>query len=176
MLSACVAAVKCRHVLHHCVVIFFWSSGIIDCMFVFIWKWSSGYALGASVVWHLSFPLTNSFNKTEAAVFAFRPCFLRATLSSVQYNLLQLVLSACMTAVKCRPVLHHCVVIFFWSSEIIDCMFVFIWKWSSGYALGGVSGVASFITTDEQLQENQGCCSWALPFLQFITNWEHLVK
>jgi len=28
---------------------------------------------------------------------------------------------------------------------------VYIWKWSSAYALGGVSGVA-FITTDEQLQ------------------------
>jgi len=26
------------------------------------------------------------------------------------------------------------------------------------YALGGVSGVASFITTDEQLQQNRGCC------------------
>ena len=29
---------------------------------------------------------------------------------------------------------------------------VYIWEWSSTYALGGVSGVASFITTDEQLQ------------------------
>jgi len=29
---------------------------------------------------------------------------------------------------------------------------VYIWKWSSSHALGGVSGVASFITTDEQLQ------------------------
>jgi len=28
---------------------------------------------------------------------------------------------------------------------------VYIWKWSSAYALGGVSGVASFITNDEQL-------------------------
>jgi len=36
VLSACVAAVKCRPVLHHCVVIFFWSSGIIDCLFVYI--------------------------------------------------------------------------------------------------------------------------------------------
>jgi len=63
----------------------------------------------------------------EAAVFSFRHCFLRATLSSVLFNLLQLVLSACVAAVKCRPVLHHCVVIFFWSSGIIDCMFVYIW-------------------------------------------------
>ena len=29
---------------------------------------------------------------------------------------------------------------------------VYIWIWSSAHALGGVSGVASFITTDEQLQ------------------------
>jgi len=29
---------------------------------------------------------------------------------------------------------------------------VYIWKWSSAHALRGVSGVASFITTDEQLQ------------------------
>ena len=28
----------------------------------------------------------NSFKKTEAAVFSFRPCFLRASLSSVYYN------------------------------------------------------------------------------------------
>jgi len=78
------------------------------------------------VVWHLLLPLMNSFNKTEADFFSFRPCFLRATLSSVLYNLLQLVLSACVAAVKGRPVLHHCVDIFFWSSGIIDCMFVYI--------------------------------------------------
>jgi len=29
---------------------------------------------------------------------------------------------------------------------------VYIWKWSSAQELGGVSDVASFITTDEQLQ------------------------
>ena len=29
---------------------------------------------------------------------------------------------------------------------------VYIWKWSSANALGGVSGVALFITTNEQLQ------------------------
>jgi len=35
-------------------------------------------ALWASVVWHHSLPLMNSFNKTEAAVFSCRLCFLRA--------------------------------------------------------------------------------------------------
>ena len=34
--------------------------------------------LGASVVWHHSLLLMNSFNKTEAAVFSCRLCFLRA--------------------------------------------------------------------------------------------------
>jgi len=34
--------------------------------------------LGASVVLHHSLPLMNSFNKTEAAVFSCRLCFLRA--------------------------------------------------------------------------------------------------
>ena len=33
---------------------------------------------GASVVWHHSLLLMNSFNKTEAAVFTYRLCFLRA--------------------------------------------------------------------------------------------------
>jgi len=31
LLSACVATVKSRPVLHHCVVMFFWSSGIMEC-------------------------------------------------------------------------------------------------------------------------------------------------
>jgi len=34
----------------------------------------------------------------------------------------------------------------------VNMYFVYIWKWSSTHALGGVSGVASFITTDEQLK------------------------
>ena len=36
---------------------------------VYIWKQSSAHALGASVVWHLSLPLMNRFNKAEAAIF-----------------------------------------------------------------------------------------------------------
>jgi len=47
---------------------------------VYIWKWSSAHALGASVVWHHSLPLINSFDKIEAAVFSCRLCFLRAFL------------------------------------------------------------------------------------------------
>jgi len=34
----------------------------------------------STCVWHLSFPLINRFNKTEAAVFPCRLCFLRAFL------------------------------------------------------------------------------------------------
>ena len=58
LFSACLAAVKSRPLLHHCVVILFWSSGIME--------------------WHHSWLLMNSFNKTEAAVFSCRLCFLRA--------------------------------------------------------------------------------------------------
>ena len=61
--------------------------------------------------------------------------------------------SACMAAVKCRPVLHHCVVIFLVPRDHGVYMYVvYIWKWSSAHALWGVIGVASFITTDEQLR------------------------
>jgi len=40
---------------------------------------------------------------------------------SLEYYLLQLVFSACVAAVKSHPVLHHWVVIFFWSSGIMVC-------------------------------------------------------
>jgi len=69
-----------RPVLHHCVVIFFWSSGIMECTRV-LFTFENGVPLmrkGASVVWHHSLLLMYSFNKTEAAVFSCRLCFMRA--------------------------------------------------------------------------------------------------
>jgi len=45
--------------------------------FVYIWKKSFAHALGASVVCHLSLPLINSFNTTEAAFSPCKLCFLR---------------------------------------------------------------------------------------------------
>jgi len=65
---------------HHCVVIFFWSSGIMECTRM-LFTFENGVPLmrkGASVVWHHSLLVMNSFNKTEAAVFSCRLCFLRA--------------------------------------------------------------------------------------------------
>jgi len=63
--------------------------------------------------------------------------------------------SWCLVPVKRHPVLHHCVAIFFWSSGIMGCTCVLL-TFENGVplmnALGGVSGVASFITTDEKLQ------------------------
>ena len=57
-----------------------------------------------------------------------------------------------------------------------------IWTWSSAHALGGVSGVASFVNTDEQLQLNRGCCFLVkamlpegVPFHQFIINNPRLI-
>jgi len=80
--SACMAAVKSRPVPHHCEVIFFWSLGIMKCTCM-VFTFENGVPLmrkGASVVWHHSLLLMNSFNKTEAAVFSCRLCFLRAFL------------------------------------------------------------------------------------------------
>jgi len=80
LFSACVAAVKRLPVLHHCVVIIFWSSGIMECTCM-LFTFENGVLLmrkGASVVWHHSLPLMNSFTKTKAAVFSCRLCFLRA--------------------------------------------------------------------------------------------------
>jgi len=74
---------------------------------------------------------------------------------TTRFKYSSLIVLACVAAVKRRPVLHHCVVIFFWSSWIMECtcmLFTFERKWSSAHALGSVSAVASFITIDEQLQ------------------------
>ena len=51
---------------NYSLVIFFWSSGIIDIM-LFTFEFRS-CAKGVSVVLHLLLPLMNSFNKTDAAV------------------------------------------------------------------------------------------------------------
>jgi len=48
--------------------------------------------------------------------------------------------------------LHHCDIIFFWSSMIMNCMLFIFENKSSAHALGGVSGVASFINIDKKLQ------------------------
>ena len=61
-------------------VIFFWSSGIMECTCM-LFTFENGVLRmrqGASVVWHHSLLPMNSFNKTEAAVFSCRLCFLRA--------------------------------------------------------------------------------------------------
>ena len=45
---------------------------------VYIWKWSSAHALGGVSGVASFILLMNSFNKTEAAVFSCRLCFMRA--------------------------------------------------------------------------------------------------
>jgi len=56
--------------------IFFWSSGIMDCMLFTFGKRVPLMRYGASVVLHLSLSLMNSFNKTDGAFsragYAFR--------------------------------------------------------------------------------------------------------
>ena len=41
---------------------------------------------------------------------------------SDEFIVLQLVLSACVAAVQCRPVIHNWETLFFFSSGIMDCM------------------------------------------------------
>ena len=58
----------------------FWTSWIMECTCM-LFTFENGVPLmcqGASVVWHHSLLLMNSFNKTEAAIFSCRLCFLRA--------------------------------------------------------------------------------------------------
>ena len=66
-------------------------------------------------------------------------------------------LNACVAVFKCRPVRFHCVILF-WSSIIIECLLFTFENRVPIMREGGVSGVASFITTDEQLQKKRGCC------------------
>ena len=51
------------------------------------------------MVWHHSLPLMNSFNKTEAAVFSCRLCFLRAFpfISLMLLGYIAVYLNACIT-------------------------------------------------------------------------------
>jgi len=60
-------------------------------------------------------------------------------------QILQLVFRASVVAVKCRTVLHvhHCVVMFWWSSGNIDCL-LFTFEKKVRYWASGVNGMASF--------------------------------
>ena len=73
----CIDPLSWNSLIHHCVVIFFWSSGIIECMLYTFEKRVLLMRKGASVVWLLSLPRMNSFNKTEAAIFPCRLNFLK---------------------------------------------------------------------------------------------------
>jgi len=84
-----------------------------------IWKMSSAHALwGVSGV--ASFITTDEVS-TKQRLLLLVQAMLPKGVPFHQFNLLQMVFSACVAAVKCRPVLHHCVVIFFWSSGIMEC-------------------------------------------------------
>ena len=83
---------------------------------------------GASVVWHLSFTLMNSFNKNEAAIFLMQAVFPEDYPSSqLHITYYSWCFVACVAALKCRPLLHHCVVIFYCFLGIV---FVNISKWA----------------------------------------------
>ena len=71
--------------------------------------------------------------------------------------------------------LYHCVVIFFGYSEIMDCVLFTFENKRSAHALGGVGGVASFITTDEMLQLNRGCCFPMQAFLPEVFSFQQFM-
>jgi len=88
VLSACVTAVQSHSVLHNCAVVLFWSSVIMDC-FLFTFENRVPLMLfGASVVWHTSLPLMNSFKKSRL-LFSYSGCDSRGF---------------CLSAVFCFPV------------------------------------------------------------------------
>ena len=64
-------------------------------------------------------------------------------------NECQIWLSSCVGGFKCRPTLHRCVVIFFWSSGIRNCMLIWFTK-SFAYTLNGVQCVISLSVIDGQ--------------------------
>ena len=70
-------------------------------------------AVKHDLVWQFSLLLINSFNITKAAIFLMQDAH-HSDFSFFIYKfyLPQLVFSACVAAVKYRPVLHHCEVTF----------------------------------------------------------------
>ena len=86
---------KCRPVLHHCEVIFFWSSWIME--------------------WDHALLLMNGFNKTEAAVFSCRLCFLRA-FPFISLILLVFIYFDCH---KTTLILYDCQTNFLWKCWVI---------------------------------------------------------
>ena len=63
------SVVKCRPVLYYCVVILFWSLGIIKCMLSTFKNRVSFMRYWVLAMWHISLPLLNRFNTNEAAIF-----------------------------------------------------------------------------------------------------------
>jgi len=111
---------KCRTILHHCL-------GLVKCSRLSSESWIMcrlhmkieyrPCASGDIGVWHPLLQLINTFNTTEAAIFS-----IQAMLPEV-FSFTASVKCLCC-GFKCRHVLHHCVVIIFWSSAIMDCMLI----------------------------------------------------
>ena len=90
------------------------------------------------MVWHHSLLLMNSFNITEAVVFSCRLCFQRA------FPLISLIVT------NVTP--YYIIVLLYFSDPRGTWIVCYLHLKSFVLVLGGVSSVAFFITTDEQLQ------------------------
>jgi len=87
----------------------FWSSGFIDCMFVYIWKiefrlCARGRQWGGIIHFHWwTASIKPKLLFSHSGFVSWGLPFLQF---NITYIVLQLVLSACVAAVKCRPVLY----------------------------------------------------------------------
>jgi len=63
-------------ILSHCVVVLFWSTGIMGCMLFLSWE-SFAHALGSVESWRLQVPSINRLGKTKAACFSCKLCFIK---------------------------------------------------------------------------------------------------
>ena len=96
----------------------------------------------------------NSFNKTEAAVLLVQTMlpdgFLFHQCNIIYYSWCWVQCGGCKKSPRTTSLCSHIFLVL--RDHGVYMYVVDIWKWSSAHALGGVSGVASLITTDEKLQ------------------------
>jgi len=70
----------------------------------------------------------------------------------MKQNIVRAILDTLINIARLKCILFHDSVEMCFRDHGVYMYVVYIRKWNSAYALGGVNGVESFITTNEQLQ------------------------